>query len=138
MKNFTFRAYDKKNKKWLMGYRPDRDDMAFSLTGEAIAFGEWGDVFYDFIFNKDGKQFDDLDIMQWTGMRDVEGRKIFEGDIVAAVNDKTQPFAPVVFNDGCFEVDAPFEHDQEYDEFLLWYKRYQVVGNIYDNPEILK
>ena len=74
---------------------------------------------------------------QFTGLRDKNGKRVFEGDVVHVVwqdpmfcqwHERT---VLVEFKYGRFTVyqSKPFEHSD---------KRYfEVIGNIYDNPELL-
>jgi uncharacterized phage protein (TIGR01671 family) len=76
---------------------------------------------------------DDLEVMQFTGLYDQNGAEIFEGDIVR----RDHASMVVSFEDGAFRLDAgnadrrpsPFHQDRA----LL----VEVVGNIYENPELL-
>lgn len=61
-------------------------------------------------------------VEQFTGLTDKNGKKIFEGDIIAYGDDRYL----VNFGDGYF---SPFDFICE-DEC-------KVIGNIYDNPELL-
>ena len=65
-------------------------------------------------------------VTQFTGLFDKHGNKIFEGDIVS--NDVFR--ACVEFNDGRF---IPFNGDHG----IFYPDECKVVGNVYDNPEIL-
>ena len=73
---------------------------------------------------------------QYTGMKDKNGKKVFEGDIVRKTNEGRHPEIFVANIRTCFytieEVYySPFEHFTESCE-------YEIIGNTHDNPELLK
>lgn len=75
---------------------------------------------------------------QYTGLTDKNGRRIFEGDILKFTDaDGRDVYLNVVFEDGAFlmEEDGVINSDliPSYDCL-----RVEVIGNIYDNPELLK
>ena len=80
---------------------------------------------------------------QYTGLTDKNGKKIFEGDIVAT--DITRPYLIVEFRDGCFMFNCNDGGEDYYDIMLPIckephneYEHGEVIGNIHDNPELLK
>ena len=71
---------------------------------------------------------------QYTGLTDKNGKKIFEGDIVGVGEcDKIYEKVVVYFDKGAFRV-SQFAID------LLETRNIdcEVIGNIYDNPELLE
>ena len=56
MREIKFRAWDKRNKEWLLGYEYSSLG-GFSLTGECVLFGEFGDLFNPL------KRINEIDIM---------------------------------------------------------------------------
>ena len=79
---------------------------------------------------------------QYTGKVDKNGTKIFEGDVVDV--SKTDYIWPTRFNRVIVEWDdayAGFDPFVEYDRNLEMYtyaKSCIVIGNIHDNPELMK
>ncbi|MEC1682489.1 YopX family protein [Bacillus mojavensis] len=76
-------------------------------------------------------------LMQYTGMKDKNGREIYEGDIVF---DERKNSAEVVFDDGCFCVIGYLGDLRTHPirDSLFCGERFEVIGNIYENPELLE
>ena len=70
-------------------------------------------------------------IRQYTGLKDKNGKEIYEGDIVEyedEINDILEDYRGIVeFEDGIFTFDGGNP--------ISCYDEYEVIGNIYENPE---
>ena len=79
-------------------------------------------------------------IGQYTGLTDKNGRKIFEGDIVEGNSEYftyTHPYGKVVYDGGQYLIS--FDDVLEDIECLgAWANDVEIIGNIYDNPELLE
>lgn len=106
----------------------------------------WSDGQLDFI--GDGITFkcksDDLVLMQSTGLKDKNGKEIFEGDVVQYQNTKV-PSADSKGVIRYFDNWAMFGIDIEHNEpralffnGLADHISLEAVGNIYENPELLE
>ena len=90
--------------------------------------------------NNEFYEFDDIIIMQSTGLHDEQGVEIFEGDIVEIIYD-SEPFTGVVVYDlGEADFKATNNHEDYGNNFqyLTVGESIEVIGNIYQNPELLE
>ena len=82
--------------------------------------------------------FEDIELLQYTGANDMRGVEIYEGDIVKFVSrlDDSKRMGTVRYWAG----DAAFLIECEREIFFLFHDALnrEVIGNIYENPEILK
>lgn len=80
-------------------------------------------------------------LCQFTGLTDKNGNKIWENDILLAHLDESYPkdvtYETVEWNFAGWVAHETGRTDREYiDKFDL--EHYEVVGNIFDNPELLQ
>ena len=88
--------------------------------------------------------FDEIELMQFTGLKDKNGNEIFDGDIVKfpEFNGDTH-VTPVVWDKSCacFGVSFSGKYPISFDyleEFYTELKDIEVVGNIWEDGELLE
>ena len=76
--------------------------------------------------------FDEIELMEYTGLKDMDGKEIYEGDIL--FESFREEYFKVVFENGSFRAEA--------DGYSLDLEDYahicEVVGNIYENTELME
>lgn len=140
-----FRAWDNGKKEWLMGYELESLG-GFSLFGECMLFEEWSQILNQFLFEKNGHKQDDLVVMQFTGLKDKNGKEIYEGDVLKInysthstpafkwQNKNRKRFYQVLFLDSKWVI---FHEKRTNLLSLKMAKSIEIIGNIYENPELL-
>lgn len=150
MRDIKFRGKSLLNNAWIVGYLiiDNISDKYYILPNgnscnESDKMGEEG-LLHIFTFEVDKET-----IGQYTGLKDKNGKEIYEGDIVKVKLYKGEEekyfIGKVEYFGSNFIVDA--DNNSEYhiydlDGFGIDY-RYkledcEVIGNIYDNPELLE
>lgn len=146
MREIKFKAWDDKNKIML---NTDTPNLLIHFNGEINSFGKNGEINGVYFTNQ-------VKLLQYTGLKDKNGKEIYEGDIVKYMN-----FIDDIYNEEIglckFEQDecnfciqrivinnenypVPTTIRTIYLISNLTYSddvSYEVIGNIYENPELL-
>lgn len=86
------------------------------------------------------KSFDEIELMQFTGLHDKNGKEIYEGDIVERRikirEEENLYIEKVVFVSGAFQTECK---EKELGDFYeAPFQTFEIIGNIHENPELLK
>lgn len=134
MREILFKAKRIDNGEWVEGYYL-RDQ--YHIGGKDIIFYRKDSDWFTVYTNK----IDIETLCQFTGLCDKNGNKIWENDILMAHLDEFYPedttCETVEWGFAGFVVHEANSTDREYlDKFDL--ENFEVVGNIFDNPELLQ
>ncbi len=132
MREIKYRMWNKKEKKMYDVGVLDFDDK------KAYMKGYLNHTVSNYMY-----MFEDIELMQFTGLHDKNGKEIYEGDIVHIPDDYEEyGFASgenysIDYKDERFRLKPKYKpnacgYDLEYTDEL------EVIGNIYENPELLK
>lgn len=135
MRENLFKAKKWDNGEWIEGYFVKIKDVTehnLILTGE-LSKG----AYTDFI----GYEVDPETLCQFTGLTDKNGKKIWENDILMAHLDESYPedttYETIEWGVAGWVTHEANSVDRQYlDEFDL--EHFEVVGNIFDNKELLQ
>lgn len=77
-----------------------------------------------------------IELMQYTGLKDRNGKEIYEGDICKKTYGSSTPVFTVAYHDAR----GMFIMQDGYNEPLYTVNNsmVEIIGNIYENPELLK
>jgi len=78
-------------------------------------------------------------IMQYTGLKDKNGKDIYEGDIVNILKDYTEPYHGVKVKAGIVAFsDASFYIKKSYGGHYRWMDYdIEIIGNVHENKDLL-
>ena len=137
MREILFRGKDSITKSWVYGALVQQQDdtlkeKAFIISYSNYQFGDFSEAVMH--------EVDPETVGQCTGFGDKNGNKIFEGDIVSICNSKTFFFI-VYWNHAVksFILKSTVNGVNGIDcNVLDSTQDIEVIGNIYDNPELIK
>lgn len=142
MREIKFRVYLDK-----MYYQNEHNEYDTNLVGidflnKTITFagytdGEEVDNLEKYSFDENDILYEkDLKIMQYTGLKDKNGKEIYEGDILFESSE--EKYFKVVFENASFRAEAEGDFEEySLDLIDVVAQGCEVVGNIYENPELL-
>lgn len=121
MREIKFRAWLKEERKMV-----NVETLFIGINRLCFGNSKTEDLFF--------RDFEEVELMQYTGLKDKNGKEIYEGDIYH-VGDKNIRYLVVWFDSG-------FKGKQlrstSYAGLESWAKDIEILGNIYENPELLE
>ena len=143
-RSIKFRAWDKKQEVMI----PNDQVMHLEFNKEGIVWlGCWV-VVADSQGNPEQGlhqiEKEDLELMQFTGLKDKNGREIYEGDIFDCIYHfdgcKKHKLEVVYSDEGArFQMKSYGKCHQPNVEKYIWdMTRQEIIGNVYENPELLR
>lgn len=134
MREILFRGKDSITKSWVYGALVQQQDdplkeKAFIISYSNYQFGDFSEAVMH--------EVDPETVGQYTGFVDKKGKKIFEGDIVSIYNSKAFLFAVEWNNQYVLKCTSNGVSDNILN-VIESPEDVEVVGNIYDNPELIK
>ena len=136
-KQIRFRVYNKKTKQWIHGPKYE-----VSLFGEMILLG-------GFMRSVSILDLNDCEPLEYTGLTDKNGKEIYEGDIVKTiyVNDPVNDIGNIIYHveTGAYRIKTSkhllpivtYRFIEDKPQGLLQVAD-EIIGNIFENPELLK
>lgn len=135
---FKFRIFDKEQKKIVTTPR----HFNFGIVNETVVLLESYPTVTGFYNKRIVKEYDDVILMQCTGLKDKNGKLIYEGDVVAEVSSGC--VATIEYLPSSYSLIA---HIRRMDELIpiediCFVEKegtpFEIIGNIYENPELLE
>lgn len=126
-REIKFRAWDKKQKRWanlqLSEMEFTRDGLL--RVGETIEYGTHA-------------EFNDFELMQYTGLKDKNGKEIYESDIVyVEQNIYAQKHLTVEWEYDRWGFKEEFDNGDYYNGYAIRWEEVEVLGNIYEHKHLL-
>ena len=121
MRDIKFRVWDNERNAMLNSKSVDIDffEGKIEITSDTIRYDE---VYTD--------EIKDFELMQYVGCKDKNNKEIYEGDIVKT----KEHIGQIIYSKGMFFIDVKGDFYlpiYNVSEFM------EVIGNIYENPELL-
>lgn len=129
MRKLKFRAWLKEERKMV-----NVETLFIGINRLCFGNSKTEDLFF--------RDFEEVELMQYTGLKDKNGKEIYEGDIIkykSPYDRRLKHISPVKF----LETEASFGIKDRYGNKIPLYtisanNYFEVIGNIYENKNLLE
>jgi uncharacterized phage protein (TIGR01671 family) len=135
MRDYKFRGKRVDNGEWVHGNSLNLGDRHFIIP--TITNGSWSKDRLSLKFLSPCYEVDPATVGQYTGLKDKNGRGIYEGDVVEMIGAYGVPFRrEAKYVNGYYiplvKIEYGYNAIDTYNP-----SEYEVIGNIHENPELL-
>ena len=143
MREIEFRGKRLDNGEWVYGslfntiwrYHEDKSRVCYIFPDDMIDAID-GDNWEDFADVAEDYEVDPATVGQYTGLKDRDGKKIYEGDIILQRGYNRMKPMSVIFEQGAF-ITGWHSGSSTQTRPMLIQKRCEIISNIHDNPKLL-
>ena len=133
-REIKFRAWDKKNKSFI----PDDNEFKEYMIGLDGKFYKMD--FYSGVSGyEDGNliwnELENIVLMEYTGLKDKNGKEIYEGDIVFSESNQYYKQDEIIWD--CFGMGWDIGKKDSWKLRSPMSSKTEIIGNIYENPELI-
>lgn len=122
---YKFRAYHKKKERLV-------DVLEINFEYNTVTLAMETDSDKEYYWWSSTSYLDEVELMQFTGLTDINGKEIYEGDIITTDIDSIK--GTLIYRYGCFQV----KYGHEKYESLINISYPEVIGNIHQHKHLLK
>lgn len=134
MREIKFRAWDKSDKKMCL-WIEEKDDDEWKIIlshNDGGSYYELPDVF----------KREHLEVMQFTGLKDKNGKEIYEGDVLRVESHGGVEIVEVKYEERYAGFNF-FQGDEvcpltDYTDMMGFDLNANIIGNIYENPKLME
>ncbi len=132
-REIKFEAWHKKNKRFIK--QMELPDILIHIDGK-IYMSESASVYDDL------EQTDEFILRQYTGLKDKEGKEIYEGDVVNVkrYGNKKWETGKVIWDNYFHSIKCKYSNTPKSGTYGIRWEEVidsEIIGNIYENPELI-
>ena len=131
---------------WAKPHEPTKTEGYYVDDADYMVMTPYGKVQIEYYCDNgyagyiDSFEQDEIIVEQCTGLKDKNGKLIYEGDICIPAKDMADNYGEIYrAESGTYSIKGKMKNGMEYDFGIYWHiSDYEVVGNIHENEELLK